>query len=112
MNTVLATDFFNDNAQALRNERWDKAFRDDGNGVSLEGESSNLKATVVIESLVQASDISHTMQPWTIYQQWNERLFREKCMIFDTRPSSKEPEKQGGRVEWTEAEKGRLFQFE
>jgi 3'5'-cyclic nucleotide phosphodiesterase len=37
----------------------------------------NRKATIVIEHLIQASDVSHTMQHWHIYRKWNERLFRE-----------------------------------
>jgi hypothetical protein len=31
----------------------------------------------VIEHLIQASDVAHTMQHWHIYQKWNERLFAE-----------------------------------
>jgi predicted transposase YbfD/YdcC len=40
---------------------------------------SDRKATIVIvEHLIQASDVSHTMQEhWHIYRKWNERLFEE-----------------------------------
>jgi len=37
----------------------------------------NRKATIVIEHLIQASDVSHTMQHWHIYRKWNERFFCE-----------------------------------
>lgn len=37
----------------------------------------NRKATIVIEHLIQASDVAHTMQHWHVYRKWNERLFRE-----------------------------------
>jgi len=37
----------------------------------------NRKATIVIEHLIQASDVSHTMQHWHVYQKWNARLFEE-----------------------------------
>ena len=37
----------------------------------------NRKATIVIEHLIQASDVAHTMQHWHIYTKWNERLFLE-----------------------------------
>jgi len=31
----------------------------------------------VIEHLIQASDVAHTMQHWHIYRRWNQRLFEE-----------------------------------
>jgi 3'5'-cyclic nucleotide phosphodiesterase len=37
----------------------------------------NRKATIVIEHMIQASDVSHTMQHWHIYRKWNERYFVE-----------------------------------
>lgn len=47
---------------AARKERWNKAFAED---VELEDENTeniiNRKATIVIEHLIQASDIAHTM---------------------------------------------------
>ena len=78
VNTVLATDIFDKELQTLRKERWDKAFRltsqqtDDNTQADV-----NRKATIVIEHLIQASDVAHTMQHWHIYQKWNERLFAE-----------------------------------
>jgi hypothetical protein len=41
----------------------------------------NRKATIVIEHLIQASDVAHTMQHWHIYQKWNERLFAEMTPV-------------------------------
>jgi 3'5'-cyclic nucleotide phosphodiesterase len=37
----------------------------------------NRKATIVIEHIIQASDVSHTMQHWHVYRKWNRLLFRE-----------------------------------
>ena len=48
---------------ALRNARWEKAFY--GKGQTEEEDetvSRNRKATIVIEHLIQASDVAHTMQ--------------------------------------------------
>ena len=48
---------------ALRNARWEKAFS--GKGLSEEEDETvarNRKATIVIEHLIQASDVAHTMQ--------------------------------------------------
>jgi class 3 adenylate cyclase len=42
----------------------------------------NRKATIVIEHIIQASDVSHTMQHWHIYQRWNERLFCEMYRAY------------------------------
>eukprot|EP00980_Cylindrotheca_fusiformis_P018349 scaffold5995_cov113-Cylindrotheca_fusiformis.AAC.5 len=42
-----------------------------------EQEHEDRKATIVIEHLIQASDVSHTMQHWHIYQEWNRRFFME-----------------------------------
>ena len=32
------------------------------------------KATIVIEHIIQASDVSHTMQHWHVYQRWNSMV--------------------------------------
>jgi hypothetical protein len=75
VNSVMATDIMDKDLKALRNSRWEKAFNE-APGDNLE-EAVNRKATIVIEHLIQASDVSHTMQHWHIYRKWNERLFRE-----------------------------------
>jgi hypothetical protein len=79
VNTVLATDIFDKELQALRKNRWDTAFHrnlEDQTDSNPE-DDVNRKATIVIEHLIQASDVAHTMQHWHIYQKWNERLFAE-----------------------------------
>ncbi|EEC45650.1 predicted protein, partial [Phaeodactylum tricornutum CCAP 1055/1] len=60
VNSVMATDIMDKDLKGLRNARWE-----------------NRKATIVIEHLIQASDVAHTMQHWHIYRKWNERLFCE-----------------------------------
>eukprot|EP00980_Cylindrotheca_fusiformis_P000463 scaffold115_cov123-Cylindrotheca_fusiformis.AAC.3 len=78
VNIILATDIFDPDMTAMRNSRFVKAFQQESSGVSLSVEEDmNLKATIVIEYVMQASDVSHTMQHWHIYQKWNERLFAE-----------------------------------
>jgi len=42
-------------------------------------DSHALRATVVVEYIMQASDICHTMQHWHIYRKWNYLLFVEMC---------------------------------
>jgi 3'5'-cyclic nucleotide phosphodiesterase len=64
VNTVIATDIFDKELCALRKVRWNQAF--DATATSSTPETSRLagnrKATVIIESVIQASDVAHTMQ--------------------------------------------------
>ena len=68
VNAVMATDIVDKDLKNLRNNRWDKAFKNQYPNIEehdSEGrESINRKATIVIEHLIQASDVSHTMQHW------------------------------------------------
>ena len=41
----------------------------------------NRKATIVLEHLLQAANISHCMQNWKVYLKWNERLFDENYEV-------------------------------
>lgn len=98
VNSVMATDIFDPTMKALRNKRWEKAFHTaDSNGVITEiteatiEEDRNMKATIVIEHIIQASDVAHTMQHWHIYQKWNERLFDEMFSAFECGRSATNP---------------------
>jgi 3'5'-cyclic nucleotide phosphodiesterase/Adenylate and Guanylate cyclase catalytic domain len=75
VNSVMATDIMDKDLKKLRNARWEKAFS--GTHLESEKDAFDRKATIVIEHLIQASDISHTMQHWHIYRKWNTRLFEE-----------------------------------
>jgi hypothetical protein len=76
VNTVLATDIMDADLKALRNARWDRAFSSACVDDNMQ-DAVNRKATIVIEHLIQASDVAHTMQHWHIYRRWNGRLFEE-----------------------------------
>lgn len=75
VNTVLATDIMDKSLKKLRNDRWDRAFS--ANSVeertSLKDQTDR-KATIVIEHLIQASDVAHTMQHWQVYRKWNGKF--------------------------------------
>jgi len=75
VNVVLATDIFDKELGQLRRDRWERAFHGDGTLPS--SVVNNLRATIVMEHIIQASDVSHTMQHWHVYQKWNQRLFEE-----------------------------------
>jgi len=90
VNTVMATDIMDKDLKALRNARWDKAFKD-SNSVENARDVVNRKATIVIEHIIQASDVAHTMQHWHIYRKWNERLFQELYLAYQTGRSETDP---------------------
>jgi class 3 adenylate cyclase len=90
-NSVLATDIFDKELQAVRKNRWDNAFRRWGQSSTNPDEDINRKATIVIEHLIQASDVAHTMQHWHIYQKWNERLFAEMTHAYNNDRMGKDP---------------------
>jgi len=89
VNAVMATDIMDKELKELRNGRWTKAFQersDEGTKAAL-----NRKATIVIEHIIQASDVAHTMQHWHVYRKWNERLFREMYQAYREGRAEKDP---------------------
>jgi 3'5'-cyclic nucleotide phosphodiesterase len=101
VNAVLATDLFDADLKSFRENRWKKAF--DRNEVenqillssslsaSILADHSNRRATIVIEHIIQAADVSHTMQHWHVYQKWNQRLFEEMYQAYTDGRSDKDP---------------------
>jgi hypothetical protein len=75
VNIVLATDIFDKELNDLRKNRWARAFGDDEVG-------HDLRATIVIEHIMQASDVAHTMQHWPIYRKWNFKLYDEMLTAY------------------------------
>ena len=81
VNAVMATDIMAADLKALRNRRWAAAFSTTPVVESV-SDTNNRKATIVIEHLIQASDVCHTMQHWHVYRKWNERLFMEMSKAY------------------------------
>jgi len=77
VNVVLATDIFDPELNELRKKRWSRAFAEQPGT-----DSNDARATVVIEHIIQASDVCHTMQHWHIYQRFNRRLFEEIAVAY------------------------------
>ena len=86
---VLATDIFDKELNDLRKNRWERAFSEDKEELSVA--DSDLRATIVIEHIIQASDVSHTMQHWHVYQKWNRCLFREMRAAYKAGRMAKDP---------------------
>jgi hypothetical protein len=112
VNAVLATDIFDKDLQKMRAQRWDKAFVMDQppqpplmmttmiimetNETAPPSDyttsfNTSLKASIVLEHLIQVSDVSHCMQHWMVYQKWNEKLFHEMYQSFAIGRTSKDP---------------------
>jgi hypothetical protein len=92
VNLILATDIFDKDMKTSRSTRWNKVFYSELNEAeSRTNKYRNLKATIVIEHVIQAADVAHTMQHWQIYSKWNERLFNEMYMAYTAGRSEKDP---------------------
>lgn len=81
VNSVMATDIVDKELKQLRDNRWATAFDESKSG-SMSDIDVNRKATIVIEHIIQASDVAHTMQHWHIYSKWNEKLFCEMYTAY------------------------------
>jgi 3'5'-cyclic nucleotide phosphodiesterase len=84
VHAVLATDIVDPDLKTSRKDWWEKAYGDSSTnmtsangGCDNTGTISQLRATIMIAFLVQASDVSHTMQHWHVYRQWNDCFFME-----------------------------------
>jgi class 3 adenylate cyclase len=93
VNSVMATDIMDPDLKKLRNGRWEKAFHSTkSENDDTSREAINRKATIVIEHLIQASDVAHTMQHWNVYTKWNARLFKEMYKAhLEGRTGAKDP---------------------
>lgn len=100
VNAVFATDIDDEELQTLRMTRWEKTF---SSGVRMTGRDTlkdvNRKATIVIEQLMQAAHIIHTMQPWIVYDKWSRRHFLEMHVAFKGGNSTSDPS-----VSWLKSE--------
>jgi 3'5'-cyclic nucleotide phosphodiesterase len=79
INVVLATDIFDKGLNDAQKYCWQKAFHNDN---VQQQELYSLRATIVIEHIIQASDVAHTMQHWHVYQKRNKRLFLEMTAAY------------------------------
>jgi hypothetical protein len=92
VNCVLATDLFDHELIDDRMMRWKHAFDEESKDESLSVEEhENLRATVVVEHVLMAADIGHTMQHWHSYKRWNERLYFEMYEAFKAGRVEKDP---------------------
>jgi len=91
VNVVMATDIMDKDLGAQRKARWETAFSEDAEEEAKTHTAVNRKATIVLEHLMQASDVSHTMQHWVVYRKWNEKLFFEMYRAYVDGRSERDP---------------------
>ncbi|GKZ00827.1 hypothetical protein MPSEU_001034400 [Mayamaea pseudoterrestris] len=104
VNVVLSTDIMDKDLAAKRKARWVLAF-DPRASVGSKEELTARKASIVIEHLIQASDVAHTMQHWHVYRKWNARLFEEMYKVWKEGRSAQDPSES-----WFQGEMG-FFDF-
>ena len=97
---VISTDIADADIRRQRAEKWDKAFsKEDGNtaitnGTDTDKDDVNIadrRATAVLEQVIQASTVSHTMQHWHVYIKWNKKLFEEQYVAFIAGRADRDP---------------------
>jgi hypothetical protein len=59
---------------------------------------------MVLEQLIQVSNMAHTMQHWNIYMKWNERLFQEQYQAYITGGSTSSSIVDDPSHHWYESE--------
>eukprot|EP00977_Amphora_coffeiformis_P003392 scaffold630_cov174-Amphora_coffeaeformis.AAC.12 len=109
VNVVMATDnsshplthYRDKTLNSVRRQRWENAFAEDQ--IGSKADNSDKRATIVLEHLMQASDVAHTMQHWHVYLKWNERLFNEMYAAYEADRLDKDPS-----ASWYEGEIGFL----
>lgn len=82
---ILATDIMDKSMQQDRLRRAEACARP-GSICSKEKQTTSL-----IENLMQAADISHTMQSWELYHKWNGRLFDEMSAAYSAGRGTRDP---------------------
>ncbi|KAL3936122.1 MAG: hypothetical protein SGBAC_008490 [Bacillariaceae sp.] len=84
---VMATDIADQELAKFRKQRAKEALAcQESNTVAASG-----KATYIMETIMQAADISHTMQPFHVYKNWNWKLYREMYTAFENGRAEKDP---------------------
>jgi hypothetical protein len=93
---VMATDICDKESAACRARRWEQVFsqskilNDDHHNVTVE-EVASQKAWLIVEHLIQVSDVSHTLQHFNVFLKWNKLLFKETFLLYKTGRSGNDP---------------------
>jgi hypothetical protein len=78
VNAVMATDIMDKEININRETRFKKVI----NARDPTTDTKNHRTALVLEYLMQASDVAHTMQHWNVYIKWNMNLLREMYLAY------------------------------
>ena len=78
-NSIIATDLYDTEFSMVRNERWEAVFCA---GTEENIDNCNQKTTILMEYIMQSSEIAHTMEKWPIYLKWNKQLLQESYQAY------------------------------
>jgi 3'5'-cyclic nucleotide phosphodiesterase len=90
-NAVMATDIKEPKLQAVRKKRWSSVFKSSAKDTEGDTETEGRKNKLVIEHVMQAASVAHTMQHWTIYMKWNECLYQEMYQAYVNGRADEDP---------------------
>lgn len=79
VNSVLGTNFIDEQLLEIRKGCWEKAY---GEKTDTKKKNLNLKASIVLKLTMQAADSFHALQHWQLFQKWSERHFFELYSAF------------------------------
>ena len=82
VNLVMATDMCNQQAKISRNKRWHAAFHS-SDRLNGDEQERGQRVTLIMETIIQAADVAHTMQGWEVYRKWNTLSFQETLEAFE-----------------------------
>jgi 3'5'-cyclic nucleotide phosphodiesterase len=88
VNIVMATDLFDQDLKSMREGCWNKTFSSRSENVNCD---SRHRSTIILQLIIQASDVSHTMQHFTVYKKWNMCLLNEMYDAYASGRTTKDP---------------------
>jgi len=79
---ILATDVADKELQSIRQSNWELAFARSDQPDTPSEELQSQQASAALEMIMQASDLSYAMQPWSIFVKWSSRLHQEALVAY------------------------------
>ena len=87
---VMATDIADKELASLRKGRAAEALNAE-NQEKPDNDIVSRKATFVLETLIQAADVSHTMSSFPVFKKWNHKLFQEMHLAYKRGRADNDP---------------------
>lgn len=91
VNCLMCMDSSDEELRRKRSAKWDKAFDHIGSNHLDDKDLDSLRATLLIETIVQASDVAPAIQHWLVFKKWNELKFQEEYDAWMAGRSPRDP---------------------